>query len=80
MHNGIGAPLTRHYLTIDPETNISKLLLAIPSSAAIFERFGLQTAGSEGKTIGEACEQRKVPFEHFLTALEELDWDKADGS
>jgi hypothetical protein len=66
-------------VTLDPETRLQELLNAIPSSSKVLRRFGIEPDGNEEKKLGWICQYQGVPFEDFLQAMDELDWDEEIG-
>jgi hypothetical protein len=61
---------------LDPHTRVGSLLVAIPSSALVFDRLGITAAGNEDKSLQKVCAARGVGMEDFLRAMDEIDWDK----
>ncbi len=63
-------------MRLDPDTPVSSLLAAIPSSAAVFTQLGIAMDGNERKTLGRICADHGIEFEKFLRAMNEIDWDR----
>ncbi len=63
-------------MRLDPQTTVGSLLRAVPSSATIFERFGIEADPSEEKTLEQVCTGRNVRIQEFLQAMDEVDWNK----
>jgi hypothetical protein len=67
-------------MRLDPDTSVSSLLAAIPSSAAVFTQFGIALDGNERKTLGQICADHGIDFERFLRAMNEINWDRESPS
>jgi len=63
-------------MKLDPETLVSSLLIAIPSSAAVFSQFDIVLDGNESKTLGQICADHGIEFDQFLRALNAIDWNR----
>ena len=63
-------------MNIDSNTKVSRLLLAIPSSALVFEQFAINTSECGERSLEQACEDGGIGVEQFLQALENLDWGR----
>lgn len=63
-------------MKLDPDTVVSRLLTAIPSSAAVFSQFHIMLDGNESKTLGQICADHGIDFAQFLRALNAIDWDQ----
>jgi hypothetical protein len=63
-------------MRLDPDTLVRGLILAIPTSAVVFDKFGISLTGNEDKTLGQICANRRIRFEEFLHALDEIDWNE----
>lgn len=61
-------------MRLDPQIKIFTLLRAIPSSSAVFEKFGIDLDRSAAKSLQEMCADRNIRFEEFLRAMDEIDW------
>lgn len=65
----------RLHVKLDPQTPVDGLLRAIPSSAIVFERFGISADPSEKRTLQEVCTDQGIRVEEFLGAMDEIDWN-----
>ncbi len=61
-------------MKLDPHTTVASLLIAIPSSALVFDRLGIVADGNEGKSLVKLCSDYNVSFERFLAGMDEIDW------
>ena len=61
-------------MKVDPETTVSNLLAAIPSSVAVFEKLRIKTIGTENKTLEQVCADHGIALQQFLRAMDEIDW------
>jgi hypothetical protein len=60
---------------LDPETNVARLLAAIPSSALVLKRLGMVSSSEPNRTLRQACADRGIEFEQFLQAMNAIDWN-----
>lgn len=63
-------------LKLDPDTTVSRLLVAIPSAAIAFSKLGLRVTGNEDRGIQRVCADQEIPFEKFLLAMDQIDWEE----
>ncbi len=63
-------------MKLDPDTTVASLLVAIPSSALVFDKFGIAADGNEDRTLQEVCTDTGIGFEEFLQAMDEIDWSE----
>lgn len=63
-------------MKLDPQTTVESLLRAIPSSAIVFERFGISADQSDKRSLEEVFRDQGVRIEEFLADLDEIDWNK----
>lgn len=61
-------------MKLDPQTTVESLLRAIPSSAIVFERFGITVDRSDKRSLEEVCTNQDIRIEEFLAGLDEIDW------
>jgi hypothetical protein len=62
-------------MKIDPQTAVGSLLVAVPSAAIVFERFGIQVDENEKKTLQAVCTEHDIAMKEFLHAMDEIDWN-----
>jgi hypothetical protein len=62
-------------MKLDPDTPISRLVAALPSSGALLARMGLSSDGDDTRTLRQACADAGVSIEAVFEALDRLDWD-----
>ena len=62
-------------MKLDPNTTVGRLLVAIPSSSAVFDKFGIHTDGDKQKTLQQVCRECGIRFEEFIRALNDINWD-----
>lgn len=70
----MGFVLPNASMKLNPDTTVARLLGAIPSSASVFERFGIQASSAKEKTLEEVCKEQGVVLEELLETIEALDW------
>ncbi len=63
-------------MRLDPETLVSNLVLAIPTSVVVFDKFGVSLEGNDDKTLQQVCRDRGIQFDAFLRAMDEIDWSE----
>lgn len=63
-------------MKLNPDTTVARLLVAIPSSASVLEKFGIEVSGTEERSLQELCRERGILLEEILRAIDELDWNK----
>lgn len=63
-------------MNIDPNTTVGKLLEAIPSTAAVFDKFGMRTSGSDEKTLDSMCADYGIHVQEFLDGIDNIDWNE----
>ena len=61
-------------MKLDPNTKVSSLLAAIPSSGLVFDRFRIAPDTTSDLTLQQACAGAGIEFDEFLRALKEIDW------
>lgn len=63
-------------MKLDPQTTVSSLVRAIPSSVLVFDKLEIKLEGNENKSLQEVCADRGMGLEEFLRQLDEIDWEK----
>lgn len=63
-------------MRLDPDTLVSSLVEAIPTSVVVFDKFGVPLDGNNDKTLQQVCRDRGIDFERFLRAMNEIDWSE----
>lgn len=61
-------------MKLDPDTTVAGMLAAMPSSAVVFERFGIPADLGEKTSLQQVCANCGVRLEEFLQAVDEIDW------
>lgn len=59
---------------LDPNAKTNDVVHAIPSSAVVFERFGMDPNADGELPLAEICAAAGIEFETFLQAMNEIDW------
>ncbi len=62
-------------MRLDPQTTVDTLLRAIPSSAYVFEKLGIQATSQEKRSLQQVCADRGIGLEEFLRELDAVDWE-----
>jgi hypothetical protein len=62
-------------MNLDPDTTVSGLLRAIPSSAIVFDNFKISVSASDERTVEKICADHGIRLEDFFRALDNLDWN-----
>lgn len=63
-------------MKLDPHIKVDRLLTAIPSSALVFQKFGITVAGNEDNDLEQACADRGIGLEEFEQAIDDIDWNE----
>lgn len=63
-------------MRLDPDTQVGRLTAAIPTSAVVFERFGIPLHGNHEKSLQQLCQEHGIAMEEFLRAMSDIDWDE----
>jgi hypothetical protein len=63
-------------MRFDSDTTVARLLTAIPSSAPVFEKFGIRADPAEKRTVQEVCMDHGISFEEFVRAINDADWSE----
>lgn len=61
-------------MKLDPNAKTNDVVHAIPSSAVVFERFGMDPNADGELPLAEICAAAGIGFETFLQAMNEIDW------
>ncbi len=63
-------------MRLDPDTLVSNLVVAIPTSTVVFDKFGVPLDSNDNRTLQQVCKDRGIEFEAFLRAMNEIDWSE----
>lgn len=61
-------------MIVDPKTTVGQLIMALPSSEAIFQAFGLSPELVIDEPLWKALTDSHVDPKEFLDALDAIDW------
>ncbi len=61
-------------MKLDPNAKTNDVVHAIPSSAVVFERFGMHPDADGELALAQICAAAGIEFETFLQAMNEIDW------
>ncbi len=67
-------------MNIDPNTTLSDLVAALPSSGTILKWLNISNGLGDARTLERACADAQIPIEEFLNSLDKVDWQQRDGS
>ena len=62
-------------MTIDPNTTVGKLIVALPSTMPLLQAYGISPQQAADKPLYEVLTSVHVDVEEFLHALDEIDWN-----
>jgi regulator of cell morphogenesis and NO signaling len=54
---------------LSPDTVVSHLAARCPETLAVFQRFGIDCYGGNGKGLAQVCRERQLPYSAVLLAL-----------